>query len=233
MPKRKRTSYKRTPGRLSKRRRIYRVRRRRSRKLRIQRVVPKTRVVRLRYCDAGILTCTTGVIAQMTYFWNSLYDPNYTLVGHQPMGRDQLAAQYTKYCVIGAKAKVYFSSPNNATTNAESIVVGLCTDNDSNFTYSEYEHIVEEKKGAYKILTHQRNNRPLTRKWSSKKHFGYKDMKDYMGRVGADFGQVPTDKAFFHVWAQPQAGLTTTSVDITVVIDYIVYVCEPIDEPQS
>lgn len=34
---------------------------------------------------------------------NSVYDPNLTGVGHQPMGHDQLAALYDKYRVYNAK----------------------------------------------------------------------------------------------------------------------------------
>lgn len=55
-------------------------------------------------------TLTTGVagVAVHTYVLNSLFDPDFTGVGHQPYGFDQLTPFYRRYRVNGAKVTIRF-----------------------------------------------------------------------------------------------------------------------------
>lgn len=49
---------------------------------------------------------TTGVMNFYNWRLNSVYDPNFTGTGGQPLWHDQLAAIYTSYKVNGCKFKI-------------------------------------------------------------------------------------------------------------------------------
>lgn len=62
------------------------------------------------YNDTGFTTTLTSIAATTWHLFrgNSLYDPDYTGVGVQPYGYDQICpAFYTEYCVRAAKISVY------------------------------------------------------------------------------------------------------------------------------
>lgn len=58
-------------------------------------------------------TGTAGVFGtENTFLMNSLYDPNYTGVGHQPLGYDQLTGIYKRYKVNFVDVKLTFTDPS-------------------------------------------------------------------------------------------------------------------------
>lgn len=76
---------------------------------------PNTKLVRHKYCDIIQLPASVAAGAPRYYQFraNSTYDPDYTGVGHQPMFRDEMAAQYNYYTCIGSYIK--FSIPPEQT----------------------------------------------------------------------------------------------------------------------
>jgi hypothetical protein len=60
------------------------------------------------YCDTFTLTVGTGGVIGSEHIFrlNSLYDPDFTIGGHQPYGYDQVAALYRKYRVEGCRCEV-------------------------------------------------------------------------------------------------------------------------------
>lgn len=88
---------------------------RRTRRNRTSRMVsnmsplPDRFFTKLMYSDANALTFAgTGTPMYHQYRINSLFDPNYTGTGHQPLGFDQLSTLYNRYRVYGMKYKVTF-----------------------------------------------------------------------------------------------------------------------------
>jgi hypothetical protein len=73
--------------------------------LRGRNIVPDTLQVSLPFEDHLTLASeTTANLATVnTYRLTSVYDPDYTGAGHQPLGFDQYAALYSKYIVLGAR----------------------------------------------------------------------------------------------------------------------------------
>lgn len=57
--------------------------------------------VKLRYTQNFIFTTTTAASVQIMR-GNSLFDPDYTGTGHQPLFRDQYSGLYNRYCVLGS-----------------------------------------------------------------------------------------------------------------------------------
>lgn len=98
----------------------------------------------LRYCQTGSIDPSNTNFAFHTFCVNSLYDPDTTGGGHQPMGFDQLAAIYNRYLVTGAKLSCTFES-RTATTN-QTAIVGVTTHEGSLFypsTLSDVTKLIE------------------------------------------------------------------------------------------
>jgi len=73
--------------------------------------IPDRYFTKLRYSDLGALSFTgLGTPVYHQYNLNSLYDPDRSGGGHQPLGFDQLAALYNRYRVYGCKWKIYFTN---------------------------------------------------------------------------------------------------------------------------
>lgn len=66
-------------------------------------------ITTLKYCDRDTVPASVGNAAGADlYNLNSIYDPDRTGVGHQPLGRDQLALLYNRYRVFAVSWRVTF-----------------------------------------------------------------------------------------------------------------------------
>lgn len=65
---------------------------------------PDSEVAKIRYSDQ--ITITGSTYAQYTFRGNSVFDPDESGIGHQPMYFDQYAAVYSKYKVVASSCKV-------------------------------------------------------------------------------------------------------------------------------
>lgn len=70
-------------------------------------------ITKMKYAERGtVVTGGAGISGAYLYNLNSVYDPNRTGVGHQPMGRDQLALLYHRYRVFAVSWRVtFFGNP--------------------------------------------------------------------------------------------------------------------------
>lgn len=68
---------------------------------------PPAMVIKLKYCSTHIgLSSATAAFDYNTFNLNSLFDPDVTNIGHQPLLSDQLRALYARYHVYGCKVSV-------------------------------------------------------------------------------------------------------------------------------
>jgi hypothetical protein len=81
--------------------------------------VPDKQQTVLRYADVIHLS---GTAAQYTFRANSLFDPDYTSAGHQPLYFDQFTASYQRYRVYSCKIKLH-SVNNSQTAPCEAVVI--------------------------------------------------------------------------------------------------------------
>lgn len=65
-------------------------------------------LVRFRYSEDLARVLTTGTVDDYQYNLNSIYDPNRTGTGHQPMGHDNYAAIYDRYRVYAVSWRITF-----------------------------------------------------------------------------------------------------------------------------
>lgn len=189
---------------------------------------PKTRTVSLRYCELGSITSTLGILEGYPFRANSIFDPRANTGGHQPMGYDTWASLYNHYVVLGAKITVLVGAANGADNGQFTIY----TSDDLVIPYTDSTGFIEAKRGSTKMITNARNQVKLTSTFSAKKFFNITDVKDNFDRVGSTVGDNPPEQSYFNLIYQDLTGSTTT-VQFTAIIDYIVAFSEPKDHVQS
>lgn len=208
-------------------RRVYRRRRvARPVKLSLTNGFPRKLIDKLRYCDAYNITINTSG-GPLTGIWSqvlqtSLYDPDLTLTGHQPMYFDQLAAIYAKYRVYGIGYHITFCNTN---TSQLMPVVILHTPNSSVVSTSNW-NLIEEQTGSRKVVIGPSSSKPTVVK-------GYISIARTLGISGVDvrtdpnfeaaINSNPARMAFLHLYA---SSLNTSAGNIMNVNMRLTYYCE-------
>lgn len=191
-------------------------------------------IQKLRYCE--YFTLSTGLVttANYTFRANGCHDPNYSSVGHQPMKWDQMKVFYNHYVVLGSKITIKHLGGSAAT--GVGYVAGIYLDDDIAIPGSgDMRYIIEQGNTQFKHINQAADVRTtLTQKFSCKKFFNLKDVKDNVNRVGAPVTADPSEQAYYNFWIASEDGTTTQQGgNFLAVIDYIVLFSEPADVPAS
>lgn len=193
---------------------------------RINRPMSNTLICKLRYADQIELNPTgSGGGVQYAFRANSVFDPDYTGVGHQCLGYDQITPFFQHYVVLGAKITAKFMTTDNVVYN-EFVTCSLVDTLPSLSTISTY---IENKRGTYGVIGAANGGKPvvtLTAKYSAKKFFHVKDPAGD-SRLVASTANNPTEDALFMVGAQAMGTGDPSTMNIMIVIDYIVKFLEP------
>lgn len=102
---------------------------------RIGRPVPEKTLTKLKYAQTSYITCsvyTAAMTGVNVIRVNSIYAPDASGYGHQPLWRDQLAVLYGRYRVHGMKYKITLSTSSSKLTSCV-LVVGKSTTPESNY----------------------------------------------------------------------------------------------------
>lgn len=91
------------------------------------------------YSDIDTLTLTLGAVNTAKYVTNSLYDPNYTGTGTQPMYFDQLIAIYDHYTVVSSYIEVTILG---RTTTPNQLIQVLYVDDDATVSTGSIQNYV-------------------------------------------------------------------------------------------
>lgn len=175
---------------------------------------PNSIITTMRYCEAFTKTSTLGAIAFNTFNANSIYDPNETGVGHQPMYRDQWAGIYDQYVVIGSKITVHFASQDT-----KNWVVGICGDDNSAFPPALTDKM-EQNNSVYTMLGGNGDTRTLTMTFEPQENLGIDAKAD--GASQTSVGSNPSELYCFGVWGHVIDATLTGKFDFTVEIEYTV-----------
>lgn len=196
------------------------------RKTKIPRAFPSTFTTRLKYVEVVELDCEAlGAPKQYNFRANSIYDPNLTGTGHQPMGRDEFSAIYDHYTVIGSKLKATFYPKGDYTQNVSMFLGGMLTDTANVFTSAS--ELLEQDRATGKILTKAGNNATIV------KHLKYSPRKMFkMGkgsivgnkRICAQVNTSPDEDAVFSLFAVQPDGSSVDPIPIKVLVE-IDYIC--------
>jgi hypothetical protein len=191
---------------------------------------PANRRTTLRYVDYNSYTITSGVIAQVFYSVNNLFDPNTSGGGHQPMGFDQWAAIYNHYVVVSCDVSVRFTHPQGTGT----IVVGVNLHDDTTAA-AAYSTLVEQGKGAWSTLVSGfgETQRTLKYHYDAKNWFNITNIKDNLDRLGGPVTGGPGDNVALGIWGQSIDYTQSGSFQAVVQMDFLVDFSEPKDLPAS
>lgn len=187
-------------------------------------MVPDRIRVKLCYSDYYALSSVAGAYVEHLWKGNSVYDPDSTGVGHQPLGYDQLTAFYNRYRVYMSAITVTPVLPTGASTGnmimalfPTQSVSGAGTVNQAiELPYSKY--LIMSNSGNY------RDNQKLFNRISTGRFLGYGNVETNEN-IESLFS---TDPA--HIWYWSVGTNATTSVDQTVqVLVKLVYDVEFFD----
>lgn len=183
-------------------------------------VCPDVMRVCLRYSENKTLSgLGLADLAKIVYRGNSIFDPDFTGVGHQPLGHDEWNQFYRRYRVIGSKMKVLFASDS-----AVNVTVGVTPLNTSGGytigdTYKEatYSKSIVIGGDAMHGLGTVETYMPV-----NKIRAGPPNLVRYEEDYAAVFGSNPNKEFFWHVWCHSMDGGTNMAANVTIELTYYV-----------
>jgi len=172
---------------------------------------PRTMRAVLRYSETVNLDATALTPSHYIFRAGSIFDPNYTGVGHQPYGHDTYQSIFNHYRVVKSVCKITSASPgaNNimGVTLADDVSVSL-----------DYDTLREVKPTKFIPLSGDRAPHTLVMEYNSAQAFPGQGQG-----TTALFGNNPAEEMYFDVWSQ--GNLTTNNPDalaVCVCIEYYV-----------
>lgn len=171
-----------------------------------------------RYLASSQMQTAAGAAAVHTFQVNSLYDPDYTGVGHQPIGYDQLTALFQAYTVIGVRASIKVWNRDSD----EFVGFAIYFSEHGNPMSVGIQALLEQGALKYTIIPPAGVNpqvKTLTASVSVKKFFKVNNIMDDEESRGTT-GSSPSRPLFMHIimW-QPDGGLTSAGGSYYLTLD--------------
>lgn len=192
----------------------------------------KQRAVKLRYVEDGLnLDASGGTPVYYVYRANSVYDPNYTGIGHKPTGFADMAEIYQYYVVLGSKITMRWTPTSTTNYNAGYFGIMKSKAAGSFATFANVDTILENRTigkswktaGAIALSSGNARNAQVSKRYSTKKYFTIKNIMDNLSAFGAAVSTNPTTQAYYSCWVAPIAsGMPAAGLNFCIIIDYIV-----------
>lgn len=187
-------------------------------------LIPDRTYVTLKYNeDISLGISAGGLMSNYLFRCNSIFDPNQSGVGHQPLGHDQYANFYKKYMVVASTITCTFKSfDNSETTNADgsNYTVGISTIQDPSGATTSTTEFMENNRTTYSNVCAQAPYTMVHKKFDPIDFFGLDSILDNE-KYGADFGSNPEQQAFWQIGVfQPTAPTTSGRMYVNVAIKY-------------
>lgn len=169
-----------------------------------------------RYAQTQTINCTSGVQGGQFYSCNSLYDPDVTGTGHQPMYFDQMCTLYDHYCVLGSKITWTISQNNNS---GVPVNCAVAIDDDATLGSSTPGSVAEHKSSpGLRVAVPNAGVVTFTQKWSAKKTFGAAPLANTS--LQGTSTSSPSENSHFILVVQPIDASSTVTVYVSAVIEY-------------
>lgn len=185
---------------------------------------PFRKRVTMNYCVIFTATppAVSSAITNTQFRFNSLFDPDVALGGHQPYGFDQWMAMYTRYTVISATAKLT-CNPTDAVFYTGNFGMNIVPQNSALVT--DEQTTIESQYSVWKPYSQNSSINTCVIKLDVAKYFGVHDVMDddtLSGTNLTDCGK----QALLNCWTSGNLANTPAS-SFTLVISYDCYVHEP------
>lgn len=183
--------------------------------------IADSQVVKMRYGSRISINPGAGVAASHVFSANDIFDPDFTGVGHQPLGHDEWALFYNQYTVIGSKITAIFNTQSSAA--ADNVMCSIRLADASNVS-ADPERIIEGVGNVWTVISNMFGNsvsRPLRKGFSAKRFFQHNSVKD-ADDLRVSFGTSPGNPAFYILSCAASDGVSNPSnVSVSVQIDYV------------
>lgn len=184
-------------------------------------------IVKLRYAESIQLDAGIGSVSSYNFRANSLFDPNETGIGHQPLGFDQWAEFYNRYTVLGSRCTVIFNTDTNQTGVNQLCSLQLSRESSPGLNATT---AIEDPNVATRVVNGVYNGKAgivtLRKNYSAKKWFNVKDPM-VLDHQTCNFDQNPTENVRYIVSSWAMDGADPPNLHCTVIIDYIVKFSAP------
>lgn len=191
---------------------------------------PDSKLVKHIYCDnIQLPAAAVGTKSLYQFRCNSLYDPDYTGVGHQPMYFDEMAAKYFKYQVVKASIRVWVEP-----TSTVPEIISLFMDRDVDVP-GTIDGQMEQHKDQV-VLGSNRNHPIRLSGWWDGPAAAKIDKKAFLGHEAwrSQTNTNPTQECFWHIvrWGL-NAGDALPALDCKVSITYYAAWTHVLEHPTS
>lgn len=168
-----------------------------------------------RYSDTIVVDPIAGIGAYHCFRTTSVFDPDFTGVGHQPLGHDRMAAIYNRYTVLSARITCTFVGPGGSPA-----ICGVkLSDNSTPTSVVNYQLVRENGDHcAYRVCSGTNNYKQrVTQTYTPRKAFDKPDWE----KLKADSNSNPTNNAYFIMFVTPvNSTQDLGSLNCLVTIDY-------------
>lgn len=190
--------------------------------------IAKRALLKLRYYEDIILPQPV-VGAASNYFFrcNSLFDPNYTGIGHQPLGYDEFSQFYNHYTVLSAKATVKFT-PDWSSTGVDNCRFAIAVSPDTTAVVDN-EKLFSQPSTKWKHCSTQKDMTTISKTFSTKNYFGL-SKGNIVGndKFQASINANPNEQAFFRLSCSPIHGsVQAPAAYASIMIEYLIVMSEP------
>lgn len=180
----------------------------------------RTRVV-MDYSDKGFNVggALLGTCNTQRFNLASIYDPDTTGVGHQPMMYDQYSELFERYLVVGVNWRVTYVN----SSGSQSALIGA-TVGDENATTTDPIRYIENKVTKWNVLAPTGGGaviRTLAGRIENARVHG-QDPRLFLAEQDfqATFGTNPAEAIFLNIWASDAAGGSCPAVYLVVELSY-------------
>lgn len=172
---------------------------------------PKKAIVTHRYHDLLQLTSTVGSVANLQFFANGLYDPDFTNIGHSPLYFNQLASIYNHYHVIGSKIifRITAAVPS-------SMAMAVCYLNDDTVITPATNGYFEQSTSKHTSIPNNTiDTHTIVRNFSAKKVFGGSILGN--NKLRGDANNNPIEQSVYSLLLYcPLTGSGTFNVEVDI-----------------
>lgn len=188
-----------------------------------------------KYVEYTDLDPAAGTVAVHRYRVNSLYDPDYTGVGSQPMYRDQMAELYNNYVVDGSRIKVTLLPVTSLGENVDlrDIPVLAVTKDDDTTTPTTMQAIMEQGtvNQRYRVVKSDATPTIVSLSWSLKKSSAVSDIMnpDWIAATGGN----PNSGPHYRVVYGNLAGTNVSACRVLIELSYHAVWFNPIESNRS
>lgn len=185
----------------------------------------------LRYVETFNLTSALGAVASKVFRSNSIFDPNETDVGHQPMYYDSFSNVYGRYVVNSSKCKATFNVITE-TAAGSCFAVGLIGQATGTIDTVPGANM-EDAHSKYAICNGRNGSTGQQTLYLSYAPLANLNLSPKDDTVGAPFGNNPGSTYKFVPWVADLQAPASTVCQVTVEIIYDVTMSDLIYITQS